>query len=226
VIDTKTSIVMVSEDPLRTPKFYGRKSELEQMHKHLSGPRRKAVVLWGLGSFGKSQLALKYQSLHYDKNVSWIWIDAKALDAFAAFKDITLDVLTYSRAPAISSVKTLRSSISFANLPLSLIKARLKEESNQDWLIIIDGVEDLPPQFHIEQLLPQCDHGKIILTTTRRDLAFIVQADGIEIGEIDETAGVEMFLGRFPSRHFSDEGMYYPSHPGVSTDCGISAQPF
>lgn len=57
---------MMSPDaPLSTPKFYGRKAELEKMVTHLSGPPgRKAVVLWGLGSFGKSQLALQFQNLH------------------------------------------------------------------------------------------------------------------------------------------------------------------
>ena len=201
---------MVSPDiPVRTPNFYGRQAELKQMLKHLSGSGRKIVVLWGLGSYGKSQLALNFQSLHHDKNVSRIWINVKALEAFAAFKDITLDVLEYKHAPAIALLDIPWSLAQPSRLPLYQVKARLEEKSNCDWLMIIDGVEDLPARYRIELLLPQCNHGKIILTTTRSDLASIVKAYGIEVCEIDEDAGVEMFLERFHSRDFSDEGMHY-----------------
>jgi GTPase SAR1 family protein len=98
---------MVSPDaPLRTPNFYGRQDQLKQMFKYLSrSGSRKIVVLWGLGSFGKTQLALQFQSLHYDRNVSRIWIDVKALNSFSIFKDITIDVLEYEQAPTVTSIK-------------------------------------------------------------------------------------------------------------------------
>jgi hypothetical protein len=199
---------MVSPDaPLRTPNFYGRQTELDQLLKHFSGSAgRRLAVLWGLGSFGKTQLALQFQSLHYNRNVSRIWIDAKVLDSFTTFKDVTLDVLEYERAPALTSVKTTWALGSHSKLPLYQVKAQLEEESNNDWLMKVDGVEDLPTRYRLEQLLPQCDHGKIILTTTRSDLASIFGAYAVEVGEIDEASGVEMFLGIFPRRVFNDEG--------------------
>ena len=39
--------------------------------------------------------------------------------------------------------------------------------------------------------------GTIIFTTTRRDIASILNARMIEVGEIDEAAGVELFLEKF-----------------------------
>lgn len=74
-------MIMVSPDaPIRTPKFYGREAELKKMLTHLSGPPgRKTIVLWGLGSFGKSQIALKFQSLHHNKKASQFGLTSKFL---------------------------------------------------------------------------------------------------------------------------------------------------
>lgn len=204
-------MIMVSPDaPMRTPKFYGREAELKEMLTHLSGPPgRKIIVLWGLGSFGKSQLALKFQSLHQDKKTSQIWISVKALETFTAFRDITIDILEYEHAPARTSVDSSRSFTKPSRLPFYEVKARLEEEADPNWLMIVDGLEDLPARYRIGQLLPQCNHGTIILTTTRSDLASIVKAPGIEVCGIDETAGIQLFLERFQVGEFNDEGMDY-----------------
>lgn len=210
VTERQPLAIMVSPDaPLRTPKFYGRKEQLEKMLNHLSGSAgRKVVVLWGLGSFGKTQLALQFQSLYYNKNVSRIWIDVKTLDSFSTFKDVTIDVLEYERAPTVTSVEDSWSLGPSSKLPLYQVKARLEKEASNDWLLIVDGVEDLPARYRLEQLLPQCNHGKIILTTTRSDIASIIGACQVEVGEIDVISGVEMFLGRFSPEVLGDEGTY------------------
>lgn len=80
--------------------------------------------------------------------------------------------------------------------------------SDSNWLMIIDGLEDLPAsRYHIEQLLPNCNHGTIILTTTRSDLASIVKAPSIEVGEIHEAAGVKLFLEKFQVGDISNESV-------------------
>lgn len=71
--------------------------------------------------------------------------------------------------------------------------------------MVIDGLEDLPARYRVEQLLPYCNHGTIILTTTRSDLALIVEAARIEVGEIDEAAGVELFLEKLHVGDVSNE---------------------
>lgn len=204
---------MSPDAPMSTPKFYGREAELKRMLTHLSGPPgRKTVVLWGLGSFGKSQLALKFQSLHHNKKASQIWINVKALETFTAYKDITIDVLEYEHDPAMPSVDTSWPFTQPSRLPLYQVKARLEEESDLNWLMVIDGLEDLPARYRIEQLLPRCDHGTIILTSTRSDLASIVKAPGIEVCELNEAAGVELFLERFQVRDLSSESTGF-THP-------------
>lgn len=159
---------MSPDAPPSTRKFYGREAELKKMLTHLSGPPgRNAVVLWGLGSFGKSQLALQFQSLYYNKKASQIWINVKAPENFTAFREITIDVLEYEYALAIPSTDISWSFTQPPRLPLYQVKARLEEELDCNWLVVIDGPEDLPAGYRMEQLLPRCNHGTIIFTTTR-----------------------------------------------------------
>lgn len=69
-------MIMMSPDAApSTRKFYGREAELEKMLMHLSGPPgRNTVVLWGLGSFGKSQLAFQFQSLYIISSHTQLYI--------------------------------------------------------------------------------------------------------------------------------------------------------
>ena len=197
---------MSPDTPPKTRKFYGREAELTKMLTHLSGsPGRNTIVLWGLGSFGKSQLALQFQSMHHNKEASQIWINVKALDTFTVFREIIIDVLEYEHDFSIPLTDTAWSVIQTSRLPLYQVKARLEEESDCNWLMVIDGLEDLPARYRIEQLLPDCNHGSIILTTTRKDIASILKAPMIEVGEIGETAGVGLFLEKFHGGNITDE---------------------
>lgn len=208
-------MIMKSPDfPPKTRKFYGREAELKKMLTHLSGrPGRNAVVLWGLGSFGKSQLALQFQSMHHNEKASQIWINVKALDTFTVFKEIIIDVLEYKQAFAIPITDTVGSVIQASRLPLYQVKARLEEESDCNWLMVVDGLEDLPARYRIEQLLPDCNHGSIIFTTTRKDIASILRVPMIEVGEIDESAGVGLFLEKFHGGNITDDSKEFANPP-------------
>lgn len=204
-------MIMMSPDaPPSTRKFYGLEAELKKMLTHLSGPPGRNTV--GLGSFGKSQLALQFQSLYHNKKASQIWINVKALETFSTFREITIDVLEYEHALAIPSTDISWSFTQPPRLPLYQVKARLEEESDCNWLMEIDGLEDLPARYPMEQLLPRCNHGTIIFKTTRRDLASVLKAPKIEVGEIDEAAGVELFLEKFHVGYITNDSNDFTSH--------------
>jgi hypothetical protein len=59
-------LIISANTPFKVPKFYGQEAELDQMINYLKPgiPRRTLMILWGLGSFEKTQLAQQYQSLH------------------------------------------------------------------------------------------------------------------------------------------------------------------
>lgn len=167
----------------------------------------KPLYFGGLEVLASHNLLSNFSRCTKIRKLHKIWISVKALETFTAFKDITIDVLEYEHAPAMTLVDSSRSFTQPSRPPFYQVKARLEEESDPDWLMVIDGLEDLPARYHIGQLLPQCDHGTIILTTTRSDLASIVKAPGIEVCGINEAAGIQLLLERFQVGEFSAEGM-------------------
>jgi hypothetical protein len=163
------------------------------------GPGQKIVVLWGLSGFGKTQLALQFRSLFADDYTSKIWIDASQAESLT---DLTVDI-----AASQSSLLPDRSPSS-PTQPFSRIKAWLALDANKKWLLIIDNVENLDGNVQIQRLLPQCSHGTVIITTTRSNLVSAVRGKGIEVGRIDEEAGMSMLQEKFPSKTYSCEGKF------------------
>jgi nucleoside phosphorylase len=198
--------------PLKTPKFFGRRSELEKMHKYLEedSDGRKIVVLCGLGGFGKTQLALQYWTEVAEEYSSKIWVDATSLETvLESFKDISTKlghqlphaVAMHSPSSVLSSPKVI-----FAD-----IKRWLSSLSNCRWLMVIDNVEDLDGEFHIRELVPDCTNGSIIVISTQSETADILEAKSIEIAKIDDEAGAGILLHRFKKITQSEEGEHFSS---------------
>ncbi len=105
--------------PVPTTHFHGREAELEEMTRYLKpgSHDRRAVVLSGLGSFGKTQLARQFQFLnskHYTSQI-WIRIDAlRNLDRSLPVSNITLNIDEYKHDRGSSRLVLilLRTSIS------------------------------------------------------------------------------------------------------------------
>ncbi len=85
-----------------------------------------------------------------------------------------------------------------SNIQFQHVKARLEQKTNPDWLLVIDGLENMPMHLQINALLPQCNHGTIIFTTAQNPitLASILEGKDINIGGIDCGVGACMFLDR------------------------------
>ena len=175
------------------------------------GHGRTAVVLWGLGSFGKTQLARQFQLLHSDTYTSQIWIrpgSLRGLNENTSLSEIVLNIDEYRPASPNDGSLLLQPP---SRIPFHHVKARLELETNRNWLLIVDDVQDLPEQYHINEILPNCSHGTVILTTSRNNgrLLAAVQAKSIEVGKIETDVGAQIFLdkflGEYPSTVFSDE---------------------
>jgi hypothetical protein len=202
-------LIFSSQTPLLTPDFYGRSAELEQLNLHLRpGDRgRAAVVLWGLSGQGKTQLALRFQQLFGYKYTSKLWVDATSFDTLLeSFTEIALVVDESNTTSKIASFSQLSvSPSSKAKQIIAIVKSWLERKSNMGWLMVIDSVEDID-SFDIRQVLPACDHGSIIITSTRADTSSVAGMQGIEVAGIDEKAGVEMLLQKINQTLHSDEG--------------------
>jgi hypothetical protein len=208
VASTKQAIT--SQTPFETPNFCGRSLELEQM-RHLLDPTssgRKAVVLWGLGGSGKTQLALRFRTLFSDNYVSKFWVDSTNLDsAVESIMEIAVEAGGVLLSSLISPHMPVLS-LARAKHVLSLFRRWLECKDNTSWLMIIDSVEDLD-NYDIRFLLPQCNHGTVIVTSTRSETASALNIEGIEVSEIDDVAGVDILLRKHDlSQH--DEGRSLP----------------
>ena len=190
--------------PLKTPKFFGRQSELEQISKYLhdGSKGRKMIVLKGLGGFGKTQLALHYWTREAENYTSRIWIDATSVEtALESFKEIAAKL--GHLMPSASSSPT--SVAAASKIIMAKVNRWLSHPSNDKWLLVIDNVEDLDGEIHIQGLLPSCEHGSIIITTTQAETASILESESLEVPGMGVEAGAELLLHRFRMKTPSDE---------------------
>ncbi|KAK0716392.1 hypothetical protein B0H67DRAFT_684372 [Lasiosphaeris hirsuta] len=75
----------------------------------------------------------------------------------------------------------------------------LSLDSNRDWLIILDNVDDLE-SFDFRELIPQTEeHGAVTLTSRRSDL--VVRWDAIEVKTMDEDEATDLVIA---STKFAD----------------------
>ncbi|KAE8441100.1 hypothetical protein EG329_005867 [Mollisiaceae sp. DMI_Dod_QoI] len=197
--------VMISADmPVPTTHFHGREAELEEMTRCLRPGfhDRRAVVLSGLGSFGKTQLARQFQLLnsrHYTSQI-WIRIDAlRKLDESPPAYKIILNIDEYKRDNGSSRLVLMPPS----NFPFHHIKARLESPENQGWLLVVDDIEHLSENYNISDFLPTCEHGTIIGLTSRKNLRLstLLNAKDIVIGGLGIEAATDMFLARFSEEY-------------------------
>lgn len=180
------------------------------MHQYLGedSDGLKIVVLYGLGGFGKTQLALQYWTEAAEEYTSKIWVDATSLEtALESFKDVSTKL--GRQPPHAVAMHSPASVFSASKLIFADIKKWLSSLSNCRWLVVIDNVEDLDGEFHIRDLIPDCKNGNIIVISTQSETVDVLDARGIEIAKIDAEAGAEILLHRFKKTSQSEEGVYF-----------------
>jgi hypothetical protein len=67
----------------------------------------------------------------------------------------------------------------------------LSSESNRHWLIILDNVDDIE-SFDFRELLPKTEHGAVVVTSRRSDLA--VKWDAIEVTDMDVDEAIDLLM--------------------------------
>lgn len=180
-----------SATPLATPFFLGRQKELEHMQNVLLSSTRgqHSVVLYGLGGFGKTQLALEFLKRHADSFETVLWIDLATTDtAIDAFKQIAILI-------GGQVAETFRSRPKMPPGQLfQLVGDWLKK--SQRWLMVIDNVDtdisDL--EFDVRHVIPKCDHGAVVVISQLSNTADNLDMIGIEVGSLDSAAGVKLLL--------------------------------
>ena len=154
-------------------KFVARENELAEMHRSLHGHKsRSAVVLYGLGGIGKTQLAIKYTTRHKEKYTAIFWLNVNDEDSLKlSFRNIAQCVLEDQKDRP--STSTLASVDLDGNLDqvVTAVKTWLNLQKNTRWLMIYDNYDN--PRtgnldhsaVDIRRFLPRANHGSIIITT-------------------------------------------------------------
>jgi hypothetical protein len=88
---------------------------------------------------------------------------------------------------------------------MSAVKQWVKRKTNGEWLLILDGYDN--DSFDIRQFFPSQDTGRVIVTTVRSKIAPGLDAQGIEVKGINESAGAELLLQKahIPAREQRDD---------------------
>jgi ATP/maltotriose-dependent transcriptional regulator MalT len=152
-------------------QFVAREKELSKMYELLQDHgSRSCVVLHGLGGMGKTQLAITYTRRYKEKYTAIFWLNADSEDSLKlSFRDIAHQVLRHHSSTSVLSSKDQDKDL---DQVVSGVKAWLDFPQNTRWLMIYDNFDN--PKTHdnadgsavdIRQILPQSDHGSIIITT-------------------------------------------------------------
>ena len=140
-------------------------------------------MTWGLPGFGKTQLALRYFSLFKNEYTHAIWVDASSSGSMRdAFLTIAQQI-DHRLSPDMDSAKAV-----------SVVKQFLAKLESGRWLMIIDSYDN--DSFDIRAFFPSDDmrSGSILLTSIRSKMADHLDARGVEIKGLSESAGREILF--------------------------------
>ena len=156
--------------------FVARETELGEMHRELGGDgSRRAVVLYGLGGIGKTQLAVAYAKRHKDSYSAIFWLNVKDEDSVKqSFVKVAKRILRdHPSASRLSNVDMNQN----LDEVVDAVKAWLSLPDNTRWLMIYDNYDNPklpgktdPAAVDIQRYLPESYQGSIIITTRSSQL--------------------------------------------------------
>ncbi|KAF8454700.1 P-loop containing nucleoside triphosphate hydrolase protein [Kalaharituber pfeilii] len=175
----------------RNPDFVGRECLLEQLAHEIDEGRTAIditqVVLYGIGGMGKTQVALEYIYRHHKDYSSVFWINASSEQTTkTSFINIMQQLIehhaTLSHEPDykhIGSLLSIAGKLDSAGLfstekleeeqqVIKAVKKWLTAKRNKKWLLVFDNLDDLE-SFDINDYIPSCDFGTVIITSRRRE---------------------------------------------------------
>jgi tetratricopeptide (TPR) repeat protein len=125
-----------------------------------SRPRPYAVAIYGLGGTGKTQLALKYIEDHKGEYNPILWINARDPETVRSSFERCARELRIPVDRASLQGLALEDS---ATVQAVLRWLRDRKESDEEWLVVIDSVDDF--SWGVKNILPKGQRGNVIVTS-------------------------------------------------------------
>ncbi|KAK4454854.1 hypothetical protein QBC34DRAFT_103225 [Podospora aff. communis PSN243] len=186
---------LVFDHPSATATFFGRSDELGLLRQRLdpAKPGRKGVVLFGLAGSGKTQLSLRFIQSYRDVYSAVIWIDASSKEQALQSLEDTAETIN-----AVWPTKDLPLTY-HGKSPQKRVMSRLRSTIYNHWLLVIDSADDVGA-INLPGLIPECKHGSVLVTSTRRSAAELLEKEGfgsLEVDSLDSSSASELLLSAF-----------------------------
>ncbi|KAF4456158.1 kinesin light chain [Fusarium austroafricanum] len=175
----------------KNPRFTGRADIIKELYEKLFGEQQvERMALVGLGGVGKTQIAL-----HFAYHIK------ESHPEYSIFCVPTLSHESTERAYMEIAKKLGLEESSDEDVKEQVCQHLSSDEAGK-WLLIVDnaddekliqGSEDEPG---LEELFPQSEHGRILLTTRSGRVALdFAQPDVIDVEQLDQQEAINLFKG-------------------------------
>ncbi|KAJ7077783.1 P-loop containing nucleoside triphosphate hydrolase protein, partial [Mycena epipterygia] len=153
--------------------FEGRRAILDGMHQYFfqATGKQHIYLLYGLGGAGKTQIALKFIKESSSHFTDTFFIDTSNKE--------TIDTALKNIALAKNVGSTSQDALQWL---------RNKQD---EWLLFFDNADD--PKLNLNDFIPQCNHGNILITSRNHELRAHVGAHW-EISDMEEEDAVDLLL--------------------------------
>ena len=209
----------------KNPDFVGREYLLENLKREIDEGKDmlNIIVLYGTGGMGKTQLALEYAYQNSQAYFATFWVNtANVQTTILGFtqimqqliehhirlsEDRQVDIAHISRLLGMAG--KLDSNGCFAVISESdtqhlvdAVKRWFSASGNTNWLLVFDNLDDLDV-VDIEEYIPSCNHGTVIITSRRRE-SIQQGRRGFEVQQMYPAEAIQLLLRACAISKFED----------------------
>jgi len=201
--------------------FVGREYLLKNLEQEIEKGKDSLniIVLYGTGGMGKTQLALKYVYQQYGNYSSVFFVNTASIQTtILGFIQIMQRLVQrhgqtsddYAHIGRLLGMagkldqagRFTVTSDSEEQHVVSAVKQWFSASGNTNWLLVFDNLDD-PDLVNIEEYIPLCNHGTVIITSRRREC--IQQGRrGLEVQEMHHMESIQLLLSACSIPEFED----------------------
>jgi len=191
--------------------FVGREYLLENLKQEIEQGKDELniIVLYGTGGMGKTQLALKYIYQQYGNYSSVFFVNTASVQTtILGFIQIMQRLVQHHGQSSddyahIGQLLGMAGKLDPAGCftvtsepeeqhVVSAVRQWFSAPGNTNWLLVFDNLDD-PDLVDIEEYIPLCNHGTVIITSRRREC---VQQGrrGLEVQEMHHMESIQLLL--------------------------------